>query len=146
VRWLDANGVEQHGYLLFASATVLYFDATLASPPPNGATLIIGAQRPRWKSKAFDAGVSYAMKRSYYLDVTRTVKESGSLLVNSSKDFKAQKVDRDKSISLTKGFGHIPVQVKGDFIDVEFTEPFAAAGTRFELTDLVLRLDQTDPH
>lgn len=146
IRWLDANSVEQSAVVLFATATTIYFDRPVSSPPLLTApTLILGAQRPRWKSKVFDAGVTYAQKRSYYLDVTRTP-SSGNLLVSTYKDFSSTPLDRDKLLNLAVGYGHIATQIKGDFIQVGFTEPFASAGTSFEITDLVLRLDQTDPH
>ncbi len=143
LRWMNGT-VEQRATVLFASATKVYFDRPVSSPPANAAALVLGALRPYWKTKWFDLGVTFGQKRTYYLDVTRTV-GTGSLVLETRRDFVSTILDT-LSLPLNVAFGHLPTTVKGDFIQASFREPFAAAGTSFELTDLVWRADVTDQH
>lgn len=144
-RWTATDGSLVMARVLYSTAAEIHLDRPVTFAPAQGTKVVIGASRPYFKTKWLDTGVTWAQKRGYYLDVTRRVEASGRLIAETRKDFGAGVVD-SKTLDLTAGFGHLAVQVKGDYVQVGLREHVDDAGTRFEVTDLVLRQDKTDQH
>lgn len=155
LRWLDASGVEQFGYIIQA-----YLDqnsdlriliqgdgAQVAPEPPDLATVSVGALLARWSTREIDFGMPHLQKRAYWIDVSRVPKASGQLVLDVFRDLASVPETTQPTLDLTKAYsseeiGRIVQEARS--VRFLFKTVTPAVDIDFELVDLTVRADIED--
>ena len=143
VRFQDSSDVEYEGTILAMVGTTVILDRNRTVAVVTGDNIILGATRPLYRSKWFDLGMPELTKKSVIIDISRTDQSTGTLTLTTYQDFSDTARDTI-TMSQTSPLGHYPTSAHGAVLQFRISEPYASAGTVFELVDLVWRVQFTD--
>lgn len=155
LRWLDADGVEQFGYIMSAYLDqnsdlriLLEGDGKQEVPTPViSATVSVGALLSRWSTKDMDWDVPFLQKEGYWLNVTRVPKASGQLKVAMHRDLAAVAEGVEATLDLKKAASDVLVShIVKEFRTVRAVMKTVtpAVDIDFELLDVTVRAAVTD--
>ena len=155
LRWLDANGDEQFGYVIQSYLDdnadlriLLAGDGTAVAPAPVvSATVSLGALLARWSTSEVYFDAPHLEKEGYWLDVTRVLKASGQLMVDVYRDLASAPEAEQITLDLTEAFsaedlGRIVKETRTMRMLMRTVTP--AVDVDFELLDVTVRAAQTD--
>ena len=159
VRWI-VSGVETKANLLFSDGSSIWLDRAVASAPPSGTVVTIGAISWAWETKWLDLGMSEQRKKFHYLDLTMTPQSSGAAILEILTDFneatphqlfkvvsQSSQLSAFEDVDLTRSEQRFLIgEIRAKFIKVRFRNLTPAHGQKIELIEIVFRGKDTDLH
>ena len=152
--WLE-GGVEKRATVLFSDGNSIWLDRLLASAPPNGTVVSIGAIPFSWSSKWLDLGRPEERKIPEYVDLVMTPQASGTAVLEAFVDFgttpqqlRVNGVNVSAfTMDLTQALHRIPTnELRGQFVQLRIRLVPPAVNVRIEVTELVVRLIEAESH
>jgi hypothetical protein len=152
--WVEGSSVKR-ATALFCDGSNIYLDRALASAPPTGTIVSIGAIPLLWRSKRFDCGTPEARKRPMWLDVTLEPQVSGQVVVEVYADFDGQTpkmlavngvVVSSYVMDLTISTHKIPIgEFRARYLQFAIRTVPPAVGVQMEIVDMILSFQEEEP-
>lgn len=150
--WVE-GGVAKRATALFVDGSSIYLDRALASAPPSGAVVSIGAMPMLWRSKRFDMGNPEERKLPLWLSLVLEPKASGQAVVEVFVD--ANPTAKQLAVSgavvpyytldLTISNHKIPLgEIRGRYFQFQIRTVPPASAVDLEVVELVLGLEDTE--